>query len=617
MSTKIKKIISVVLAAIMMLSVMSVGVFAAPNAVAADSSDEIIPTIIIPGISQSVSTYCDKNGEPILDKNGKKISNGLLLIDSSDIFKDILKTIALPLVTTLLTQKKHDNLQSSVNKLISDLFSIQRSDKNGNPVNNLVVDYYPMPLSQYPEYNHGWFYRMLPMEPAVEELTNKYGVDAEDYIFLYTFPLIGNPLEAGAKLFDYIDMVKEKTGASKVNIVSISLGGTIMSSYCDLVMERGGDFSDINKFINVVACLDGTDLLADFFDRNWNLEDDFLYGSFIPAVVEANGMEKYMGHLINIALRILPKDALYAVLTGAFEGILDNLIVNCPQFWAMVPSDRYESIADKYLSGAEYATLRAKTDRFQEARLDLKSNLQYAHDNYGVDVYTVTGYGLQYDVGDYNFLGITGSSRTSNSDAIIDIDSASLGATYAVAGEKLAGATSPDGEIDASTCLFPDTTWFFYKQHHEVGRDDVVIKLLANILSGDVTDVNSDPNFPQYNWNRHTRSLTRPNGLIDKAEEVIANADGVYTAEQIAIVEAAYNKAQAMLEKTLLTEDSAAEAKAMTEELNDALAEVGIGSKTQTESFFTRLLNSIFEKLDNIIMDKVGGQGYADKSDRF
>lgn len=621
MSLRFKKFMSVMLALVMAFSVFSVVGFASngdsvspqtASMIPASKDGKAVPTIIIPGISQSVSTYCDENGEPILDSKGNELRGGLLIIDSSNIAGKLIKKLALPLLSSLIKQKPDSKLAQSVYDTICDLFAIQASDKTGTAVNNLVVDSYNYPLSQFEEGKKGWFYRMFPMEPLIEEMNAVYGVNGEDYTYLYTFPLIGDPMTAADGLFGFIETVKEQTGSDKVNLVPISLGGTVMTAYVDLVMERGGDFSDINNIVNVVACLNGTDLFADFYDRKWNLSDEFLYGKYIPAIMSENGTDEYVGHLLNIAIRILPKDVLYTILTAAMDGLLDTLLVNCPQFWAMVPSDRYESLAEKYLSADDMAEVRAKTDRFQEARLDLKSNLKYAHDNYGVGVFSAAGYGRQYDTGDYNFLGIAGSSANSNSDSIIDIDSTSLGATYAVAGQTLPNGTSPDKEIDASTCLFPETTWFFYGQHHEVGRDDVVIKLLSGIVCGRITDVNSSSKFPQYNFNRNTRTLTRSDGLMDKAEQVIANADGEYTAEQIAEVKPAYEKAVAMLANTVMTADSAAEAKAVTAELNDALACTGLTSKTKTTSFFVKILNKVTAAMDAAVMRTVGGKGFSD-----
>lgn len=598
---KFKKVISVILAALMAFSAIGVVSFAEEDAMdytnelitAATGSDEKVATIILPGIGQSDSTY--------VKEDGSTVSGGLVLLDSEAIAGPVVTKLALPLLASIATRTAALNLQDAAYEVISDLFYIQASDKDGTGREELILTRYPYALSQYSEDDHGWFYRMFPMEPVVEAMAEKYGAadpsyNPEDYIYLSTFQLIGNPYDSAKELKDFIGMVKEQTGCEKVNLVPISLGGTILTAYLQLIQEEyNGDFSDINKIINIVACLNGTDLFSDFFDRKWNLADEFLYDEYIDLIVEANGMQPYMGGLIKIALKIIPKPALYAILSGAIEGLLDNMFVNCPQFWAMVTKERYEGLADRYLVGEEYALLRSKTDWFQNARVNLINNLNYVKDNYGVVTYSVAAYGLQFTDGEYNFFGIAGSSATTNSDGIINISSASLGASYVVPGAVYEGAVmpSPDGELDISTCAFPNTTWFFKNQHHEVGRNDVILKLLGQILVGEITDVNSSANFPQFNYGRVTRNLTRDGWLMDQAAEVIANEEGLYTQEQIDTVKPVYEKAVAMLDKTVLNENSAKEAEDMIKELNDALACTGLTSVEAGPSFIDNLLNKV------------------------
>lgn len=598
---KFKKVISVILAALMAFSAIGVVSFAEEDAMdytnelitATTGSDEKVATIILPGIGQSDSTY--------VKEDGSTVSGGLVLLDSEGIVGPVVTKLALPLLASIATRSAALNLQDAAYEVISDLFYIQASNKDGTGKEDLILTRYPYALSQYNEDDHGWFYRMFPMEPVVEAMAEKYGAadpsyNPEDYIYLSTFQLIGNPYDSAKELKDFIGMVKEQTGCEKVNLVPISLGGTILTAYLQLIQEEyNGDFSDINKIINIVACLNGTDLFSDFFDRKWNLADEFLYDEYIDLIVEANGMQPYMGGLIKIALKIIPKPALYAILSGAIEGLLDNMFVNCPQFWAMVTKERYEGLADRYLVGEEYALLRSKTDWFQNARVNLINNLNYVKDNYGVVTYSVAAYGLQFTDGEYNFFGIAGSSATTNSDGIINISSASLGASYVVPGAVYEGAVmpSPDGELDISTCAFPNTTWFFKNQHHEVGRNDVILKLLGQILVGEITDVKSSSNFPQFNYGRVTRNLTRDGWLMDQAAEVIANEERLYTQEQIDTVKPVYEKAVAMLDKTVLDENSAKEAEDMIKELNDALACTGLTSVEAGPSFIDNLLNKV------------------------
>lgn len=607
--SKFKKALSVFLAVLMAFSVCGVVTFAEDSAsdemaalTAASTGDEKVATIILPGIGQSESTYTTESGS--------EVSGGLILIDTDGLVNTILTKLAWPLLSSIFTQSVNEGLGDAVYEVVSDLFYIQASDNEGNAKEDLVLTTYPYALSKYSEDDHGWFYRMFPMEPVVEAMDAKYSdeenYNPEDYIYLYTFQLIGNPYDSAKGLVDYIEMVKEQTGVEKVNLVPISLGGTIMTAYMQLIQdEYNGDFSNINKIINIVACLNGTELFTDFFQREWNLADEFLYDEYIDLIVEANGLDAYMGSLIKIVLKIIPKDALYAILTGAIEALLDNMLTTCPQFWAMLTADSYEALADKYLSGEDSAVLRAKTDWFQKARVNLVDNLKYAKDNYDITTYSVAAYGLQFTDGEYNFFGIVDSSATTNSDGIINVDSASMGATYVIPGETL-GYTgkyvSPDGQIDASTCAFPETTWFYGNQHHEVGRCDVILKLLGQIITDNVTDVNSSKDYPQFNYGRVTRNLTREGRLMDQAEEVLANEEGLYNDEQIATVKPVYEEAVALLDQKILTANSAAEAEAMITKLNDALACTGLTTASSAdEDIMTKLLNAVFGAAEKAI----------------
>lgn len=581
---------------------------------------ELAANIILPGISQSISTLVDENGDPILDGSGKKLSGGLLIIDTTDLAKKIIKNLAWPLISTILTQKTNKNLASGLDKTIKELFSVQAMNDDGTPVNNFAVDTYNYPLSKFDADSYSWFYRMFPMQPLINKLNEAYGVNGEDYIYLYTFPLLGDPMAAGAGLSSFIEMVKKQTGCRKVNLISISMGGTVMTSYMEYVKNHGGDYSNINKLINVVACLNGTDIIGDVLSGNLKDDDEFWYNDFIPAVFDesANG-KKYLGYIVNYLIRFLPKDTYKLIVKTAIESLNDTLLAKDPQLWALCPSDRYDECAEKNLSDPSLAELKAKTDAFQQARLDLKDNLIAAR-NQGVKVYSAAGYDRTYFEGDYNFFGNVKSSDTTSSDSVIDVDSTTLGATYAPAGTELSSDyinslstkkyLSPDKNVDASTCLFSDTTWFFKGQHHEVGRDDVVIRLLANIAVGNIDDVNSDPNFPQFNGNRNTKSLTKPGMTLDNARDVLRDSSK-YNADDIAEIQKYYDEACALLKNTVMADGEEDRVKEIQKNLKNALAAVG-AETAEKDDKTTEKLNKFFSKQNDKVMKRVGAQGFSD-----
>lgn len=583
------------------------------SATAQTTKDEIIyPTVIIPGISQSISYLADENGNPVVNADGDELSGGLLIIDSSNLINTLLDNLLLPLSTALIMQKTSDELAEGVYNTVCDVFAIQSSDKNGNPVNNLKTVEYKTSVAGMSQDDRDYFYRMIPMQSITEEV-------GEDNLYLYAFPLIGDPMASAAGLDEYIQFVKAEKGVDKVNIVTISLGGTILTAYLELKKDAGYD--DVNRVVNVVSCLDGTDVMGDFFLRNFNIEDEFLFHEYLPMIMAESEGYGTLGYIINIALKIFPKEVVYTILTAAVDGIIDTLMHNCPQFWAMIPQDRMADCMVKYgeiWSDAEYAELAAKIDAFQTAKVNLKANLAALADN-GKLVHNVCGYDLDYSSQDYCFFAIMKSSDTTNSDAIIDIDSTSLGATYAPAGEILSdeilnsetSIISPDGSIDISTCLFPENVWFFHGQHHEVGRNDVVIKLIGKLITGEIKSVNDmADSYPQFNGNRNTKNITR--WYLEEAEEVLNAEDkSMYAEADLIELQAAYDEALALLDNTIC---DSAEAEAVTDRLLNALRRVGKEGEAADETM-DKALETICKFLDDTLYTVFGGNGFSDAFD--
>ena len=581
--------------------------------------DVIYPTVIIPGISQSISYLADENGDPAVNSNGEELSGGLLILDSTQILPVVINNLAGPLATALITQSDADGkFGEGVYNTVRQLFAIQSSDKSGKPINNLKTISYvkedgvtPASVTDMSQDDRDYFYRMIPMTSIKDDV-------GEDNLYLYAFPLIGDPMESARGLDDYIQKIKADKGVDKVNVVTISLGGTILTAYLELFKDTG--YPDINRVVNVVACLQGTDVMGDFYLRNWNLEDEFFFHEYIPMIMEETSGNAALGYLINIAIKIFPKQVIYSLLTSAVDGILDSLMLNCPQFWAMISADRYDDAKAKYSfiwEDAEYAELAPKLDAFHEAAVNLEDNFGKLMDD-GVLVQSVAGYGLDYSAQDYCFFAAMKSSLTTNSDAIIDIDSTTLGATYVPAGEILPddvlfaddAIISPDGSIDISTCAFPKNVWLFEGQHHEVGRNDVVISLIGKLITGEIKSVDDMADaYPQFNGNRNTKNITR--WYLEEAEEVLfAEDQSMYAAEDIVELQAAYDEAKALLQNTIC---DSAEAEAVSDRLLNALRRVGQEGEAEDETMMN-VLGSIAKFVDDTIFEVFGGNGFSDIS---
>ena len=562
------------------------------------------PLIVLPGINHSPTYLYDENDKPVMDSKGEKqIGGTLLILNTDDLLKKILPKALFSLLATIATQ--HNILLDKVAyEAAATAFSIQKCNDEGNYVNNLKTQRWNYPLSQMTEDEVNWVYRMVPMQRIVD-------IIGADHTYFYTFNLVGDPMQSAKELDEYIDMVKKQTGHDKVDLLPVSLGGTILTAYLDAYGHK-----DINSIVGVVACLNGTDIVADLMARDFNISDEYLHHEYIPTILKESNGRGTLGYLINCILHILPQAGFNALLTGAMSGLLDTMVLNCPQMWAMVPSYRYDALASRYLSAKP--VLKAKTDRFQQARLNLKQNVLDAVAD-GVKVNFVSGSGLAFGEEMYTFFSIMSSSGKVNSDGIINLSSTALGTTGTVGGATIAKQAhdnpdypgysylSPDGTIDISTAVLPDNTWVFLKQYHEVGNNDVVLNLAKALLLGEIENVHSNPaKYPQYNYFCNTKTLRR--WRINDGKEALKKTD--LSEEDRAEIVAAIAQAEAVLEMTVADQTAVEAAQAR---LDTILYKVGQLTPPKEESKLAPGLEKFFESMSWMLYKTLGGGSVYDK----
>ena len=562
------------------------------------------PLIVLPGINHSPTYLYDENDQPVMDSKGKnQIGGTLLILNTDDLLKKILPKALFSLLATIATQ--HNIMLDKVAyEAAATAFSIQKCNDEGNYVNNLKTQRWNYPLSQMTEDEVNWVYRMVPMQRIVD-------IIGADHTYFYTFNLVGDPMQSAKELDEYIDMVKKQTGHDKVDLLPVSLGGTILTAYLDAYGHK-----DINSIVGVVACLNGTDIVADLMARDFNISDEYLHHEYIPTILKESNGRGTLGYLINCILHILPQAGFNALLTGAMSGLLDTMVLNCPQMWAMVPSYRYDALASRYLSAKP--VLKAKTDRFQQARLNLKQNVLDAVAD-GVKVNFISGSGLAFGEEMYTFFSIMSSSGKVNSDGIINLSSTALGTTGTVGGATIAKQAhdnpdypgysylSPDGTIDISTAVLPDNTWVFLKQYHEVGNNDVVLNLAKALLLGEIENVHSNPaKYPQYNYFCNTKTLRR--WRINDGKEALKKTD--LSEEDRAEIVAAIAQAEAVLEMTVADQTAVEAAQAR---LDTILYKVGQLTPPKEESKLAPGLEKFFESMSWMLYKTLGGGSVYDK----
>lgn len=196
--------------------------------------------------------------------------------------------------------------------------------------------------------------------------------------------------------------------------------------------------------------------------------------------------------LLCLVNNILEED-----LDALYDECLTEIITTMPGVWSFVPDEYYENAKKALYSdtGDKYSALTKLTDNYHyNVQVGLGDRLKAEQKN-GLAVCVSMGYAIApipvYD------------NCVDQTDMLIDTKFGSLGATCAPIGETLkADSTnkylSSDLLVDASTCAFPDSTWFVrYQDHNDFcdAYNDFVYYLLT--ADGQPT-VTSNAAFPQF-----------------------------------------------------------------------------------------------------------------------
>lgn len=492
MKQQAKRILSVLLALVLVLCCTAVAFAEAP--------EEKTPIVLIPGFGQSETKVYD--GDEYLGMINAFELPGLSV-------ENILKAVLAPGVASILT-RSDANLSKAVKGFMDELFKAFKTNPDGTPVYTKVVTPYDAA------------YSFLPPEKQAEVQHHIaiHGLDDyNDVRYFYSYDSFGSIKQVAAGLHRYIeDVVLAQTGASKVILVPVSQGGTVLTEY---LADFPDDVKYIKKIISVIPAFDGAQILGDVMTDNVTIYDvNYDHETVLPALLPGD-----LGYQVSLALRVaLPARVVEKVLREALEEVRQLLVVNSSMMWALCPAADYAAVKDKYLSGEEHAVVRAECDAYDAARKALPATLNRLKDS-GVNVHIVSCYGVG------NIMPVLFGSGNINSDELLTPASSGLGATFANIGETLGdGYTakgtvcsdpshnhlSPDGMIDASTCALPENTWFFSNIGHTyVNTREDIKDFAAKLILQDVADIYSLPGYTQFNdpYERAAKSYENDSGV--------------------------------------------------------------------------------------------------------
>lgn len=331
------------------------------------------------------------------------------------------------------------------------------------------------------------------------------------YHFIYDWRLDASTL--ASQLDDYIGYVMNLTGSDKVALAAMSMGNCVLMTYLYeyFYNEASARKDNIEAVVFIAGAMNGVASCEDPFSGNLSVEET----SFMRFVQENLGSDNplylvleavyFSGGLKNVEAFVNELcGGLYS--NGISNAVIDT-IGTIPGFYNLMSLTRYEQTKDLIFDTEEkrerYSELIKKCDYYHYNVQINGENIIASLLNSNIKTAIITEYG-------YSTLPIT-SDNDRMTDGMVVTECASFGATCAMVDSTLGddyvqakacscgkNHISCDNQIDASTCAFPDITWFFRNVRH-TENDDLFADIINLIIySENQITVHTYKEYPQF-----------------------------------------------------------------------------------------------------------------------
>lgn len=364
------------------------------------------------------------------------------------------------------------------------MFTKLACDENGSPVYNTSIEPF-----EYPKFD----YHQLETED----------VFVRSFDYLYDWRL--SPIDNAQGLKDYIEYIKDFTGHDTVMLMCHSQGNTIVATYLELYGNEG-----IEKIAFLSPAYQGISILGSLFNKEADISGkagELLL--FLQTVMgEGTGSDIVsflVGTLNKLGLTDSLLNFLQKYLTSQFGYVFDEclkpIFSNLAGIWTFVPDEYFNNAVENMFKDNPDAPVLEKIRYYHDnVQVKLEDIIRETMDN-GTEVIICAG---------YNISTIPVSlTPTVHSDFLIDTEYMSIGATCAPIGESFTSDyvqavdcghnhLSADGCIDASTCAFPENTWFFSGIAHSDMPDDYRVFLNTFFMAEEEMTVSTYEEYPQF-----------------------------------------------------------------------------------------------------------------------
>ncbi len=322
-------------------------------------------------------------------------------------------------------------------------------------------------------------------------------------------------MDAAKTLNDYICFLKEQTGCEKVALIPNSMGGIVTAAY----LQQFGA-SDIDTVVMRSSAFEGVSLVGELFTKKIAFNKKAIL-RYCKAFIKDDEQDKIVSSIFSALDKTGVWDLSVSVANGFFgnqkdklyQEALHDVFCTMPGMWELVPDKYYETAKKMMLDPVKNAGLIKKIDYYHyNVQSKMKIILQNTIHS-GTKVAILSNYDLQG-------VPVT-TNANAQTDFLIDTVYTSAGATCAPLGKTFGinysqavacghNHISPDRIIDASTCMFPEYTWFIKDMIHTNFNDDYD-RLVQWILNYDgQPDVFDNIDFPQFMQLNKTENTLSP-----------------------------------------------------------------------------------------------------------
>lgn len=476
-----KKVLSAFMALLLFFTV------AAPAASAA-SVDTKCPIIQVRG---KTGYYYDKDGSMLLmDKDGE---------ESTDFILEKCKSLVPEFLAATVTGD-FEKWAADLGDMLAEYYGDFVPDKDGVVRNGSYCDRTRERFTG----EQAW--------QKTHDAEHGYSGDCWIYDIDFEYDVRENPMDLADELDAFIDDVLAAYDAhgvhyDKVRIRCLCVGSSVLNAY--LAKYGTEKISTIMYYMSFGA---GSDFFGTIYSGDVSV-DAASAARYVSDRMDDGELTDTLQTVLNFFTATgseLPANILNKLYGSFKDVVMPKALLNsyglCQCYWACIDAQHYESAKKMIFGGKEdeYAEFIAKIDDYHN-NVTLKiTDLLKDFDASGVPVLVVSKYfGKQ--------IAPVNPDHDKLADGMVDTAASSFGATCGgvtkplsddyIAQRTAAGYgeyISPDGCIDASTCLFPEKTWFIRNMDHDENERWSENMMYDMLIRDGEYDIHTNASYPQF-----------------------------------------------------------------------------------------------------------------------